>query len=266
MSGIVIHRSRHAQQYVVVPNSIARDSGLSFTARGLLVMLLSLPPEWHVTTDMLAEDNPDSRGAIRKAMAELRETGYVELHHARGADGRTRRHLEVFDTPRTKRGVPAFGATSTNTLFPQVAPNAGKPTAARPAFGATREDALSPQVTTKRGQGAGNRSTGKYGSNPPRAHEAAIVRAVFPDATDDEIDTLIQDRKARGARNPAAVLAHEARNCALWLPCDRKRDGHSNACFGGDSGNCIYWSAQSAADRWCQCRCHTQPAGLEAQR
>jgi hypothetical protein len=83
VSGIVIHRSKHAQQYVIVPNAVARNAGLSFTARGLLVMLLSLPPEWHVTTDMLAEDNPDSRGAIRKAMAELRAAGYVELRTER---------------------------------------------------------------------------------------------------------------------------------------------------------------------------------------
>jgi hypothetical protein len=130
--GIVIHRSRHAQEYVVVPNGVARDKRLSFLARGLLVMLLSLPPDWHVTTDMLAEDNPDSRTGIRAAMRELREAGYVQLLSERGKDGRTRRHLEVFDTPqpnadtprlvppaqtripagRTKRRIPTVGETA----------------------------------------------------------------------------------------------------------------------------------------------------------
>lgn len=130
--GIVIHRSRHAQEYVVVPNSIARNATLSFLARGLLVMLLSLPPDWHVTTDMLAEDNPDSRTGIRGAMRELREAGYVQLLAERGKDGRTRRQLEVFDTPqpnadtprlvppaqtrvpagRTKRRIPTVGETA----------------------------------------------------------------------------------------------------------------------------------------------------------
>jgi hypothetical protein len=100
MTGLQIHRSRHAQNYVVVPNAIARDATLSLTARGLLVLLLSLPAEWHVTTDLLARDNPDSRGAVRKAMHELRDAGYVVLRQVRGADGRTRRHLEVFDVPQ----------------------------------------------------------------------------------------------------------------------------------------------------------------------
>jgi hypothetical protein len=104
--GVVIHRNRHAQEYVVVPNAIARNTQLSFLARGLLVMLLSLPPDWHVTTDMLAEDNPDSRTGIREAMRELRAAGYVQLLGERGKDGRTRRHLEVYDIPQPNAGTP----------------------------------------------------------------------------------------------------------------------------------------------------------------
>jgi hypothetical protein len=121
--GIVIHRSRHAQEYVVVPNGVARDKRLSFLARGLLVMLLSLPPDWHVTTDMLAEDNPDSRTGIRAAMRELREAGYVQLLSERGKDGRTRRHLEVFDTPSQTRTPRAWSHLHRHA-FPQVAPSA----------------------------------------------------------------------------------------------------------------------------------------------
>lgn len=135
MGGIVIHRSHHAQQYVVVPNAIARDKTLSFRARGLLVMLLSLPPEWHVTADMLAEDNPDSRTAVRAAMAELRAEGYVHLITERGKDGRTRRRLEVFDTRTTKRGQGALGATCENSASSQVAPTAGIPAVGKPAVG-----------------------------------------------------------------------------------------------------------------------------------
>jgi predicted ArsR family transcriptional regulator len=112
-----------------VPNAIARDARLSFRARGLLVMLLSLPPEWHVTADTLAEDNPDSRTAIRSAMRELRESGYVELHKVRGSDGRTRSHHEVFDTDPANRVLSASGATCGNNASPQVAPEAEKPPA-----------------------------------------------------------------------------------------------------------------------------------------
>lgn len=127
--GVIIHRSHHAQHYVVVPNAIARDKRLSFRARGLLVMLLSLPPDWHVTADMLAADNPDSRTAIRAAMRELREAGYVEVHREQGDRGQWRTRLEVFDTRTTGRAQSASGATSENGMSAQVAPNAGKPAA-----------------------------------------------------------------------------------------------------------------------------------------
>jgi predicted ArsR family transcriptional regulator len=127
--GIIIHRSHHAQRYVVVPNAIARNTKLSFRARGLLVMLLSLPPDWHVTTDMLAEDNPDSRTAIRAAMAELRESGYVEVHREQDSKGRWRTRLEVFDTRQPDASRPASGATSGNDTSSQAAPNAGIPAA-----------------------------------------------------------------------------------------------------------------------------------------
>jgi hypothetical protein len=129
MRGIVIHRSHHAQQYVVVPNAIARDHTLSFRARGLLVMLLSLPPEWHVTADMLAEDNPESRTAIRAAMRELRGSGHVEVLREQGERGRWRTRIEVFDTRPTERGLGASGATSENSMSAQAGPNASRPAA-----------------------------------------------------------------------------------------------------------------------------------------
>jgi hypothetical protein len=135
----MIHRNKHTQQYVVIPNRIARDRRLSFRARGLLVMLLSLPAEWHVRADMLADDNPESRTAIRAAMKELRDAGYVEVHREQGERGRWRTRLEVFDTLPTERGQGASGATSENMVFAQVAPNASRPAAGGAALNRSTE-------------------------------------------------------------------------------------------------------------------------------
>ena len=95
----------------------------------------------------------------------------------------------------------------------------------------------------------------------PRVREPAItaVRTVFPSATDDEIETLIQERLARGARNVAAVVRYEAQQDTLRLPCDRAGPAsHSNACRDGSDSGCVM--------DWCKCRCHTEPASGEAQR
>jgi hypothetical protein len=83
---------------------------------------------------------------------------------------------------------------------------------------------------------------------------AGIIRAAYPDATDDEIEIITEDRASHGARNLAAVLAHEVRLGTLRLPCDRDGiDRHSEACRDGASSRCAY------ADGWCDCRCHTEP-------
>lgn len=134
MPGLVVHRTKHSEQYVIVPNYITRDRQLSFRARGLLAYLLSLPNGWHLSTDELAKANPDSRKGTRDAMRELREAGYVLVKTERGSDGRTRRRLEVFDVAQPSAIRPAFGVTSTDDVFPQVAPNAAKPNADRVAL------------------------------------------------------------------------------------------------------------------------------------
>jgi len=88
-------------------------------------------------------------------------------------------------------------------------------------------------------------STSKRGQGP-----ADIVRAAYPDATDDEIKIITEDRASHGARNLAAVLAAEVSRGTLRLPCDRNGPGdHTNACRDGDPGRC--------GMDWCACRCHT---------
>jgi hypothetical protein len=80
---------------------------------------------------------------------------------------------------------------------------------------------------------------------------AEIIRAVYPDATDDEIKIITEDKNHRGARSAEAVLAHEARQGTLRLPCNPSGPGrHSGACRDG-RGGCAYG--------WCACRCHAEP-------
>jgi hypothetical protein len=89
---------------------------------------------------------------------------------------------------------------------------------------------------------------------PAREPAALIILAAYPSATDDEIETMIKDRIANGARSAAAVLAHETRQGTLRLPCDQDGPGpHSDECRDGDSSRC--------GMEWCTCRCHTEAAG-----
>jgi hypothetical protein len=229
VTGIVIHRSRHTHQYVVVPNAIARNDRLSFRARGLLVMLLSLPPDWHVTADMLAEDNPDSRTAIRAAMRELRESGYVEVHREQGEKGRWQTRIEVFDTRPAERVQAASGATCENSASPQVAPNAGIPAAG----GAARKKKYktSSRARAARGEEA---KTSPAAAHCPGCHRAPATGHVPGCPRDFGMYTAAGEQAMSEAMQPVLAAAPsmtpaEARNAIAAAQHAVEAAGHGEA-------------------------------------
>ena len=65
------------QDFTIIRNAWARDGRMSMRARGLLVQLLSHRPGWEVTIESLVRDNPEGRDAVRSAIHELEEHGYL---------------------------------------------------------------------------------------------------------------------------------------------------------------------------------------------
>lgn len=63
--------------FTQIPNEWLRDSRLTFKARGLLAMLLSHSEGWSLSTAVIAEQNQEGKDAIRSAIAELQEFGYL---------------------------------------------------------------------------------------------------------------------------------------------------------------------------------------------
>lgn len=71
-------RVHHERDYTVIDNSALQDSRLSFVARGIHHLLLSYPDGWEVQVKQLQEQTPkEGRDAIRKALTELKNFGYV---------------------------------------------------------------------------------------------------------------------------------------------------------------------------------------------
>ena len=65
------------EHFTQIPNAWLRDDRLSFRARGLLAHILSHRPEWSLTIEFLAGKNPEGRDAIRSAIKELEDLGYI---------------------------------------------------------------------------------------------------------------------------------------------------------------------------------------------
>lgn len=62
----------------VIPAAWARDSSLSLKARGLLTILALNPHEKH-TIPGLAAAGRDGKDAVRRALQQLQDAGYVEV-------------------------------------------------------------------------------------------------------------------------------------------------------------------------------------------
>ena len=67
-----------------------RDKFLSLKAKGLLSQILSLPEEWDYTLQGLAYINREQIDAIRQAIHELEQAGYIVRLRERDNKGRLR--------------------------------------------------------------------------------------------------------------------------------------------------------------------------------
>lgn len=85
-----IRKSREEEGFTVVYQSAAQDRRLSLKARGLFLLLRSLPDEWTLTQEKIAFYAGCGVSQVRAALRELRNTGYLvaeQSHNERGKFG-----------------------------------------------------------------------------------------------------------------------------------------------------------------------------------
>lgn len=75
-------------KFTRVLNSALQDERLSYRARGLLAIILSLPTTWEHSAERLAKHSPDGQDAVRSALRELVAAGYAEMKKFRSSGGR----------------------------------------------------------------------------------------------------------------------------------------------------------------------------------
>lgn len=202
--------------------------------------------------DAVMEAAGQARNTARTARHELETGGRLASRRGDGRGNLTAWTVlclpETSPLPNVGKGVNNVDPLSA----PRPAPKGGQPSSER---GATRpEKGGQAQHTDQPKPDRGLNRLAKPSSSPVAA---ALIRSAFADVTDDEIETIISERTARGARQPFLVIRHELGNGMLRLPCDRTGPrSHTEACRSGDSGRC--------GRGWCECRCHVRP--IAAQR
>ncbi len=92
-------RVEHRKQFTVVDSRTINDEALSLRATGLLVWLLDKPDGWRINSIEISKRCKEGRDAVRAAIAELEEAGYITREKYRGPDGRWVNEAVVRERP-----------------------------------------------------------------------------------------------------------------------------------------------------------------------
>ena len=84
---MAVFRVEKTRDYTVMSNHHLKNKNLSLKAKGLLSQMLSLSDEWDYSLKGLASINKESVDAVRTAVLELEEAGYVVREQTRAAQG-----------------------------------------------------------------------------------------------------------------------------------------------------------------------------------
>jgi hypothetical protein len=80
-------RVEKTQNYTVMSNHHLRNAELTLKAKGLLSQMLSLPEDWDYTLAGLATINRERIDAMRAAVKELEQAGYITRSRIRNDKG-----------------------------------------------------------------------------------------------------------------------------------------------------------------------------------
>lgn len=188
-----IHISPRKRAFTVLGNEVLRDRRLSFTARGILAYLLSLPDGSREDVRTLADKHPGvGRRGVAKAVDELVQYGYYARRTVRDPlTGHVHTETFVSDTPPTEDRPQPPGSD------PDPTPGTGE--------GKTGRAGASPQ---------GTKTSGEEPSLPEahEAHEALQApEAPAPPEPPGTVGQSATQGTARGAALLARITAYEPR-------------------------------------------------------
>lgn len=95
-----VFRIEKTRDYTVMANHHLKNRKLSLKAKGLLSVMLSLPETWDYTLRGLACISLESVDAIREAVRELEQAGYVVRSRARNSQGQLKQmEYTIYELP-----------------------------------------------------------------------------------------------------------------------------------------------------------------------
>ena len=107
---MAVFRVEKNRGYTVMSNHHLRNKDLSLKAKGLLSQMLSLPEDWDFTLKGLSLINREQIDAIRAAVRELEQAGYIVRSRERDSQGRLRgADYIIYEQPQPVPDSPTLG-------------------------------------------------------------------------------------------------------------------------------------------------------------
>ena len=103
-----VFRVSKTKNYTVMANHHLNDKSLSLKSKGLLSVMLSLPDDWDYTINGLCAICLENESAVKSALKELGEHGYLRVDKimpGKSKTGRIEYEYNIFEQPSGKQGV-----------------------------------------------------------------------------------------------------------------------------------------------------------------
>lgn len=110
---MAVFRVERTRDYTVMSNHHLKNRSLSLKAKGLLSVMLSLPDEWDYTLRGLATISKEGVDAIREAIRELEDAGYIIRSRGRNDKGQLAgTEYVIYEHPHQSPNAPALDITT----------------------------------------------------------------------------------------------------------------------------------------------------------
>src|SRR4030043_788505 len=105
--------NKRQNNFTTIPNELILDKGLSCKDKGLLIYMLSRPPDWQFYEVEIIKHCTDGRDSIRSGIKSLIKANYIKRHRVRDEHGQFREYIyEVYDTPNRVTRIAEYDSTS----------------------------------------------------------------------------------------------------------------------------------------------------------
>lgn len=103
---MAVFRIEKTNNYTIMSNYHLKDKNISHKARGLLSYMLCLPDDWDYSLSGLVKVSKESKSALRSALNELKENGYLiieKIYPDKSESGRIQYIYNIYEYPKKKQ-------------------------------------------------------------------------------------------------------------------------------------------------------------------